>query len=382
MTPELGAFLSQKESPFDYRGTAPQKVGDVMGDTIKLPITLRVASGAVSVLPDGFSGSRQVAELCDQLLPEVAFAARVARGHEVSDLVEALPPELYQKLEGRFGPAPLAELLSLEKENDPELFFSGILNLAGRLAQNEATTLTARGLYHLVESSSDIRGLVTLAKGRRNTLEGKGDFGDHAESFFRHVGKQSGDYRTLLALFAGSMVGSGLYNFTRHQAGKMMTQALIARGIGPATIEAVMMRFKSRIAGWAVGSLGAALTERSLRQSMGQSVDWEPASVARDSAMASLNLFAWRSSVAISDAYALRAMSTVTPRNVILKEFEIFAFRQSVGGVGLGIAMLGNQKLFGQGPEDRTVAFSQLASLLVGMNFGRFAGRKALLMGH
>ena len=354
-----------------------------MGDRLKFPTFQQMTAVGSAGAPGGFSASRELAAFCDQVLPELDFRAQAARGAKVLDLVEALPPALSRQLQDRFGPGILTELVSLEKERDPELFFSSLLNLAGRLAQREGTTLTALGLYHRIEIASGIQELTSLAGQRRQALQGGGNFGAKAEIFLRAMGKEVGDYRNLLGAFVGATLASGLYKYTFYRMGRTAAAGLAARGIGPATYEAAMMRLKSRVFGFTAASLGASLADRGLRTALGQKIAWDPNSVARDAVATSLNLFAWRLASGFSNSYTLRALGAeAQPKNFIRKELEIFAFRQSLGAASLGLAMVANQQLFGGGPDNRTAAFTQLALLSAGMNIGGIAGAKALHLSH
>ena len=353
-----------------------------MGDSKTLPIFLQMtaagAAGAVAAAGN-FSASHELAELCDQILPELNFKAHVVRGAKVADLVKSLPPNVSQQLHSRFGKGILAELVSLEKETDSELYFSGVLHLAGRLAEHEGMALTAVGLYHRVEVASGIHELVVQASQRRRALQGDGNFGSKAEVFLRGVSREMGDWRNLAGAFAGATLASGLYKFTFFQLARTGTAGLAARGIGPATFEAAMIRIKSRALGFVTGSLGASLAERGLRASLGQNVAWDSASMGRDAVAASFNLLAWRVASGFSNSYTLRALSAESqPKNFIWKELEIFAWRQSLGAASLGVAMLANQKLFDTKSESRLAGFSQLASTLAGMNVGGLGANRAL----
>lgn len=353
-----------------------------MGDKLRFPIPLQIAVGAAGTLSTGFSATQQLAQLCDQLQPDLGLAEKVVAGAKVVDLIQALPPPVRERLETRFGQAAWRELLSLEKECDSELFYSGLLHLAGRLAQEESTVTTAIGLYYRVEISAGTGNIVSLANQRRQVLEGGGNVGQQAESTLRHLGQQLGDYRTLIGMFAGAMVGSGLYNIGRQRVGGYLGAALRERLNSPnfSPIEIVAMRFKSRAAGLALGSVGSALTERGLRAAMGQNIAWNAGSIARDTAMASLNLFAWRSAVALSDMYAMRAMATVTPTNGLMKELEVFGFQKALGATSLGLAAVANQKIFDRERDTRGAMLSQLGGTLLGMSFGRMLGRRAVLL--
>ncbi|HEX5033592.1 MAG TPA: hypothetical protein VFW62_03860, partial [bacterium] len=169
-----------------------------------------------------FSPSRQLAELLDQLEPELGFRSQSAGGAKVADLIATLPPALSQQLRGRFGSGILAELVSLEKEREPELFFAGLNHLAGRLAQEPTTELTAVGIYHRIEVASGIEHLVEEARKQRKALQGEGSFGQNAEVFLRHAGREIGDYRNLLGTFAGATAASGLYKFAKYSTGRSM----------------------------------------------------------------------------------------------------------------------------------------------------------------
>lgn len=361
----------------------PIKVGDVMGDSKILPFFLQTTATGVAGAAGTFSASRELAELCDQILPELNFKAQVARGDKVTDLVHSLPPSLSQQLHSRFGNGILTELVSLEKETDSELYFSGLLHLAGRLAEHEGMALTAVGLYHRVEVASGIRELAGLANQRRLALQGDGNFGSNAEVFLRSMSREMGDWRNLAGAFAGATVASGLYKYTFYRLARTGAAGLAARGIGPATFEASMMRIRSKTIGFVTGSVGASLAERGLRASLGQRVAWDPALVSRDAVAASINLFAWRLASSFSNSYTLRALSAEPqPRNFIWKELEIFAWRQGMSAAGLGVAMLANQKLFDTKPESRLAGFSQLASTLAGMNVGGLGANRALGLIH
>ncbi|HKY64437.1 MAG TPA: hypothetical protein VJR29_13580 [bacterium] len=342
-----------------------------------------MAFGATAETPVGFSPSRQLAELLDQLEPEMGFRARAAGGAKVADLVEGLPPALSQQLRGRFGNAILAELVSLEKEREPELFFAGLLRLAGRLAQEPTTELTALGIYHRIEVASGLQPLISQARKQRKALQGEGSFGQNAEVFLRHAGREVGDYRNLLGTFAGATMASGFYKFAKYSTGRSMAQGLMARGIGPGTFEGAMMRMKAKAIGLAAGSFGAALSDRAVRSAFGQRVAWDASSLARDTAMYGVNLSAWRLASNLSTSYSVRAMMVESqPRNALWKELEIFTFRQLLGATSLGVAMVANQKIFDAGPENRFQALAHLASLSAGMNIGGLVGAKVLHLTH
>ena len=354
-----------------------------MGDNIRFPIFLQMTAHTVGRVAAEFSSSRQVAELCDQLIPDLGLAAQLPANGKVEQLVEALPPNLRQKLEDRFGPGVFQELISLEKENNPEIFYAELLHMAGRLAGHQSTILTAVGLYHRVETASGVAELSRLAERRRRSLEGGGTFGSKAEGVLRAVGDELGDYRNLVGALAGATLASGLYKFTICRRGMMIHRAIEAQGLGHATYEAAMMRIKARAVGMVVGSVGGALADRGLRNLLGQEVAWDMKSVFQDSAAMAINLSAWRLASSFSNSYSLRAMTAEPqPANLLWKELEIFAFRQGLTAATVGLATLANHKLFDHRPESKTAAFGQVFGLSAGMGIGGLFGVKAIRFSH
>ena len=354
-----------------------------MDDVLNFPFS-RLARAPVASSEHGrtnFATSDLLAEVLDQALPQLKLGARAQANRSLTDRIAALPTSQREELSAQLGPSTLDELLSLEKEKNAEVFFASLFNLAGRLSGNEVTLATSWILYRLIERFPNRTGLASAASVRRQALEGWGGFGKRAELYLKKLGREAGDYRSLIAIFAGSMAGSMLYNVSRFKIGRILGRALEARAQSVGflhPIEIVKLRFQTRGLALLTGSVGSTLMERGLGEMSGQKISWEASRLLEDSAMSLLNLLAWRSSVAFSDMYRFRAIAGPQTAHSLLKEVETFAFSQMLAVTSMGVAMVGHEKLFNRGPENGIAAGFNVMSLLLGMNVGRGLGRRAV----
>jgi len=222
-------------------------------------------------------------------------------------------------LERRLGGAGLAELASLGREDDPELFLEGLLAFARR--QEAAGRLeAAAGLYAEIvganlrphsrredEASGGFapgqgRGgrtqsslLQVRAQEHLDALVGRGAAGPRAEFLLRRLAHEATEPSTLVAMTAAG----ALYRVTRLATlGRLAASPhanLFTRGLGA--------RALSGLAGFALEAPAFTLGGRLASEALGRNPDWSGAALSRDIAssylvLGGLRLAGWASGAA------------------------------------------------------------------------------------
>ncbi|HEX5034167.1 MAG TPA: hypothetical protein VFW62_06785, partial [bacterium] len=146
----------------------------------------------------------------------------------------SLSSEQVASFQEQIGHGLWAELQSLTKERDAELFYSGILHLGGRLQGGDKPEWAQR-LYALVAGQNDFPELAQRAKTSIAALEGRGEIGARAEVLVSRVSKDFRDPAMIAPMMIGTSVGS------------------LARGVG-------LSRLAATPAAWYSRGLGASAT--------------------------------------------------------------------------------------------------------------------------
>lgn len=121
-------------------------------------------------------------------------------------------------IESRFGEAAVREMLSLSEENDPELFFEGLMTLGGRLEGN-GNAIGAYVVYERILKAhiSDLpAAFLQRLQNRLNVLQGRGDWASTLESTTTQLLRSAVDPSCIAAMaasgFAGGLLRFGLMN--------------------------------------------------------------------------------------------------------------------------------------------------------------------------
>ncbi|MCE9625617.1 MAG: hypothetical protein K8R69_09245, partial [Deltaproteobacteria bacterium] len=270
----------------------------------------------------------------------------------------------------RVKPGLSQEVLDLTEETDPQLMLESCLILARHL-EDDGQMESALSIYSaLVETGrKDPRLIVgslaiARAQSRLDAILGKGGFGARSEFLISRFTAQATDYRTILPMMAGSLVGQlaktwvlGAYVQNAGRIGAMGLEVRLVSGAAALTAEVPVF------------SLGS----RALQQWSGEPVAWDANSVERDFVATALTLGALK----ISGTAAQGLSGSLKD----LGNREVLA--QSVLPHGaMFVGMLGAHHLetfFGlkKKTDDATVLTDTLASLF-SLNVGSSLGRRFL----
>ncbi len=243
--------------------------------------------------------SRQLAQLLDRAILSSAGTEGPLQSalSEASDLGAALgrlSATERASLERRLGATALAELASLGRETDPELFSQNLLALARRL-EAAGRLDAAAGLYAELAGRTQDSPLRARAQAALDAILGRGAAGPRAEFLLRRLAHEATEPSTLIA-----MTGAGaLYRVTRLATlGRLAASPhanLLTRGLGA--------RALSGFAGYALEAPAFTLGGRLAGEALGRSQDWSAGALSRDIAssyivLGGLRLAGWASGAA------------------------------------------------------------------------------------
>ncbi|HKY63524.1 MAG TPA: transketolase C-terminal domain-containing protein [bacterium] len=153
------------------------------------------------------------------------------------------------------GPDLSPEVQSLAKESDPELFWSGLIQVAQRHSAKGRDQEASGLLSWIVEQGGSVPEESRRKAGRElAALLGQGSFGQHAETIFQRVRREVSDPK----LIAPMILGSTVFQLARGAAlGRMAASeaSLLTRGLG-ARLGAGLTGFAAEVPAFALSSRG------------------------------------------------------------------------------------------------------------------------------
>lgn len=245
-----------------------------------------------------------------------------------------------------------AELRSLERESDRELFFEGLLGYGGRQEISGNLEAAAR-VYARIQESAPAE-LARRASIRLDAILGRGAVGPRAEFLLRRFAGEASDPAALLAMVgavtAFRMVRlATLAGLTANPAANFLTRGPGARAV-------------ASLAGFALEAPAFTLTGRLANQALGRRQDWSAGALSRDLAssyfvLGGLKFAGWASGAAFT--------RIASPVGAVRERSLRILFQQ--GGMFTGI-LLGHQleERVGLRPhiEGATTLIDSLATLL------------------
>ena len=218
-------------------------------------------------------------------VPSHRLSADIAQNSSGFDAPAWLRQHLPQSPEGSAG----RELASLGRERDPELFGQGLLNLAGRQAQQGNLPFAAQ-LYQALSQGGDAlpAEVRRLAQRRVEALQGHGEIGDVAEAMVGRFAQEATEPTSLLAMG----VAGAAFKVTR--------LATLSRLVGNPSTNFLTRGFGARalasVAGFGVEATVFPLAGRLANAGLGRSQDWSRQALGRDLASSFLFLGAMKMS--------------------------------------------------------------------------------------
>ena len=293
----------------------------------------------------------------------------VLSGAGWSDLTQAmgtLTPRHRNGLIEKFGRAAFVALSALAGETDPVYFFQGLLELGKGLVDSGRET-AAWNIFKLCESSAPTAELAASAGESRRQLEGEGNFGAKAEHFLRVFSREAADLKNLVPTLGASFFGSMSYNIIRWRFARMLS--VYAEDF---PLDILRLRFKSRVFALLWGGAVATVADQGLRSFAGDAETWTADSMGQSYRNSLVNLFAWRLSLGLSGLVPLKGPGGQPLRN----KLEAFLFTQAAATTGLAYANTLNSR---EQPRSQEQFAAQLFHTLLGMNLGRWVGKRAVV---
>jgi len=195
------------------------------------------------------------------------------------------------ELVARFGNAGLAELSSLEHENDPALYFESLLNLAQRYESSDRLEPAAQ-IYSLLREGTGQADIERRATARLQAIQGIGSGGARAEFLLRRLAGEASDPAMILSMgLAGAAFRVTRLGLLSRLAASPAANFL-TRGLG-ARVLATSAAFLTETSTFTFAGHG-------IREALGQAQDWSPRAFGRDWAsgaltLGSLKFFGWAS---------------------------------------------------------------------------------------
>ncbi|HEX5033769.1 MAG TPA: hypothetical protein VFW62_04760 [bacterium] len=198
--------------------------------------------------------------------------------------IAAFQPDSYVEALARqsLGGQARRELASLLHEQDPELFFSGLIDFGNRELNRNRPASAALAYQLVAENAQDFPELSHKARQRWEGLQGIGAIGPRAEILLRDLVQQGADPAMLLGMTAAGLA----YRAVR--AGSLMSLAgspLTQNWLSPASrgLAASAVGFAVEAPAFTLATLGA-------KEALGEAQDWSPSALGHSLASGALIL--------------------------------------------------------------------------------------------
>ena len=100
----------------------------------------------------------------------------------------------------------IRELEAIGQERSPELFHASLLSFTDRLIADRNFPAAYQLLQNLSAIGDLDANLSALVRRRLESLQGKGGFGDSAETILGQLAASASDYRNLVPMLAGTVI--------------------------------------------------------------------------------------------------------------------------------------------------------------------------------
>ena len=263
-----------------------------------------------------------------------------------------LSPARREEFLHRFDSASQAELISLLREVDPELFHRGVLRFAG-VQESRGQVTNAALLYRSLSQRAD-GDTLALARRRLAVLHGSGEMGERAEFLVSHFIREASDPAPLLAMGAAGLAFRTARSLT---LGRLLAapSGALTRGIGARSL-AGTLGFGAEVLAFSAGT-------RALHSALGKELDWSSGALRAELSQSLLFLGAIKA-FGLAGRHLQRSASKSPASGLALQHASL------LGGIYVGQAL---EEVAGfRGPRDTPTAM--LDSLAMFLSF-HVAGR-------
>ncbi len=226
--------------------------------------------------------------------PSAAFAGETLVRERPFSAAERVDALLSRGLGESWGAAGLAELRSLRRERDPELFFEALLGL-GRRLEARGRLEAAGEIYATVVQEADAVGAVPPLTGDKrerplriraqeslDAILGRGAFGPRAEFLLRDLARQSSDPAMLFAMGTAGAVFRMMRLMTLSRLVARQHPGFLTQLLGAGRL--------ASLTAFALEAPAFTLAARLGNEALGRSQDWGGRALGRDVASSYLVL--------------------------------------------------------------------------------------------
>lgn len=304
-----------------------------------------------------------------------------AGGDELRRALGALPASQQQSIQTECG-GQVESLIALSRENDPELFFSSLMNIAQDLETDERYVVAGR-IYMTIVAFNRAPGcdparrrLAERAQARLDFLSGHGTWRDHAELFFR----QTVDPSDLVAFAAAGVVARTVRFATLGRILQSRSRFAAAGLAAPWFVREPAARL---IAGWVGVGMEAptfTMTSRAFQMLRGRDLDWSQEATDRELRNAYLLFVPTRAMMSFGSLLARRHLGLASMRRATIGQrlFHEGAVQAGIlGGLYLTHLAQGSRG----GPHDSPSSFESLSDgARLYLQFNAMRGPAALFL--
>jgi len=254
-------------------------------------------------------------DVCSEVREDSALSHAVLReGRSLDEALAGLPLYRRSLLSRNLGSETLAELQSLARESDPEIFFASLLSLGHRLS-NEGRESIAAAVFQVASQALEARpelrhwisaGLAESIRKDGQTAQGNGPFGARIEGLLRRLARETTQPATLFGFAAGAAA---------FQTFRFLTLARLASAPAGFFTRAWGARALATVAATGAETLAMSFSTRGIREALGERQAWDLRSMERDLLSTGITLSLLRGSGAFAESafrrvYNLEAMGT------------------------------------------------------------------------
>lgn len=258
--------------------------------------------------------------------PSAAPASVEETGHQ------QFHAQLLSQLSGHLPEATQRELESLGREQDRELYFEGLLNVAGRLERRDQDELALAiyqaeaGVLH-DSSAPELSSIRNRASARSDALQGRGATGARIEVLARHFVREASSPTALLGM-AGAQAVFGVTRMALlSRLAASPTASILTRGAGA--------RFAASAGAFLLEAPSFTAFTRLANAGFGHTQDWSLATLGREVASSYITLGAMRATGALTSG-AYRRIQNMSPMAASTPMQGAFNQAGMFGGIVLG----------------------------------------------
>ncbi len=297
-------------------------------------------------------------------------------GKSFRSALENLSDEQVEGLKKRIGSKSLAQLVSLSRETNAELFYEALLQFGVRSLRGENFELGAvvvGGLAQNLFGQGGPLGVLRRAKEEWEGISAEGSFGSKLEFSLLRLAKEVIDPKTIVPMFLGTV------------AGMVSRDAILFRfadraGVALAKFNPTRyQRFLVTSAALNMEVITYALSHLGIRSLVESGVKWDSAWV--QDYWCTLNILGMRAGMGyLGKRWALgrypKNIWTKEPQLTATQAWNVEAIRQISMVGGLFLALHANQNLGYLEVMDKRTQIRQATTMAIGLGIGQFFGQK------